>query len=84
VSSGGLGVFPGAANGFPDGALDRRLVEMVAIAFLGTRSAVPARGEQDELPGPLASGVGQLAGEGVGQVDVAGPLSAAVSVVDCR
>src|SRR5690606_42151161 len=54
-----------------EGALEDRLVEVVAAVRSGRRVAIGARRGEDPLPGPLPGGVGELDPEGAREIDVA-------------
>src|SRR5262245_10997213 len=65
---------PGTADRVLDGALHHRLVKMVAPALAGLALDVDARGREDPLPRPLATGAGVFPGQCPRQLDPARPM----------
>ena len=68
VTRGGLWDL-GAPDRILHGALEHGLVEVVAAALTGLPVNVDACGGEHPLPGPLAAGVGVLAGQRPRQLD---------------
>jgi hypothetical protein len=58
-------------DGFVDGSLEERLIDVVATLGLGPFVEPPAFLGEDPLPGPVGRGVGVLESQGVGQGDPA-------------
>jgi hypothetical protein len=58
-------------DGFVDGSLEERLIDVVATLGLGRFVDPPAFLGEDPLPGPVGRGVGVLEGQGVRQGDPA-------------